>query len=337
MNRRRFLSYLGTGAGVAAWAGVAAYATRGAGGGPQLLNASYDATRGLYRAVNHLFAEKTARERGEAVRVRPSHGGSGRQATAVREGLPADVVTLALWPDTQMLCEKAKLIDFGWEDRLPNRSLPYTSTIIFVVRAGNPHGIRDWADLVSKPGLQIIVSNPKTGGAAKMTFLAAWGAVQAAGRDPEEYVRELYRRVPVLESSSRAATQTFAKKRLGDVHITWESEAMLEMAELRGQVEIVYPPTSIRAEPHVAVVDANARRNGTEELAREYLEFLYTPQVQDVIAEYGFRPASGAAAGRFRPIELFGVADVIAGGWPAAQPAFFNDGAAFDRAYAAAR
>ncbi len=327
MNRREFL--LGTAAGAAALPFV------GCGdGGPRLLNASYDATRELYRRIGRLFAER------HGVKVRPSHGGSGSQARAVIDGLPADVVTLALWPDTNAVC-KAGLIDPGWEDRFPNRSLPYTSTIVFVVRKGNPHGVRDWNDLAGKPGLRIIAANPKTSGAAKLGLLACWGSVTTRGgseRDAEGLVTAVYRRVPALESSSRAATVTFARKQIGDVHLTWENEAHLEVRESKGELEIVYPPCSIRAEPHVAVVDANARRNGTVELAETYLRFLYDPAAQEVIAGEYYRPTTEAAAAksadRFGALAQFTVRQVAPGGWDEAQKKFFADGGVFDRVYA---
>jgi len=258
---------------------------------------------------------------------------------AVLNGLPADVVSLALWSDINVL-RKDGLIDPGWEKRFPNRSLPFTSAIVFVVRKGNPHGVTDWADLVTKPGLQIITASPKTGGAAKLSFLAAWGSVTAAGgsdADAERYVRELFRRVPVLESGSRAATNTFARKLIGDVNLTWENEAWLEMREFGDRLELVYPKRTIRGEPHVAVVDAVARRNGTTDLAEAYVNFLYEDEVQEVIAQNYYRPTTPAAlarhADRFGSSHLFAVTDVVPGGWDEAQRRFFADGGAFDRVY----
>lgn len=303
--------------------------------GPTLLNASYDATRELYRQLNHLFAERRP-----GVRVRPSHGGSGSQARAVADGLPADVATLALWPDTDHL-RKQGLIDAGWEDRYPHRSCPYTSQIVFVVRRGNPHQVRDWPDLASRPGLRLVTANPKTSGAAKLTVLATWNAVTAAGgsdADAESLVRAVFRRVPTLESSSRAATVTFARKRLGDVHLTWENEGQLEARESNGDLELIYPTTTVRAEPHVALLDANARRHGTESLADEYLRFLYEPESQEVIAANGYRPSDPAVLARhkewFPTIAERAVGQIVPGGWPEAQQRFFADGGVFDRVYA---
>jgi sulfate transport system substrate-binding protein len=326
MNRRHFLR--------AAAAGTAAVPFLGCGdGGPSLLNASYDATRELYRRLNRLFLER------HNVKVRVSHGGSGSQARAVIDGLPAAVLTLALWPDTDAV-HRAGLIDAGWEDRFEHRSCPYTSTIVFVVRKGNPHGIRDWDDLATKPNLSVIAANPKTSGAAKLALLALWGSVVTRGeseKDAEALVKAVYRRVPALESSSRAATVTFARKQIGDVHLTWENEAHLEVKEARGGLEIVHPPRSILAEPHVAVVDANARRQGTAELAEAYLRLLYDPAAQDVIAEEYYRPSTPEAAkkhaGRFVTVERFSVEQVVRGGWPEAQAKFFTDGGVFDRVY----
>ncbi|HET6576589.1 MAG TPA: sulfate ABC transporter substrate-binding protein [Fimbriiglobus sp.] len=326
MNRRHFLR---------AAAGTAALPVLGCSDdGPSLLNASYDATRELYRRLNRLF---TAQHK---VKVRASHGGSGSQARAVIDGLPADVLTLALWPDTDAV-HKAGLIDASWEDRFPHHSCPYTSTIVFVVRKGNPHGIRDWDDLRSKPNLKVIAANPKTSGAAKLALLALWGSVVTRGgsdREAEALVKAVYRRVPALESSSRAATVTFARKQIGDVHLTWENEAHLEVRELKGELEIVHPRRSILAEPHVAVVDANTRRHGTAALAEAYLRSLYEPDAQDVIAEEYYRPTTPEAAkkhaGRFGEINLFRIEQVTPGGWPEAQAKFFAAGGVFDRVYA---
>jgi sulfate transport system substrate-binding protein len=303
-----------------------------------LLNASYDATRDLYRRVNRLFAERYLAETGERVRVRPSHGGSGSQARAVVDGLPADVVTLALWPDTDAI-RKAGLIRPGWEERFPNRSAPYTSTIVFVVRKGNPYRVTDWADLTTlpnEPGAGIVTANPKTSGAAKLGVIACWGSVISVGgseRDAEERVRAVYGRVKSLESSSRAATVTFARKGLGGVHLTWENEAYLQVRESNGQLEVVHPTRSVLAEPHVAIVDRNAERNGTVELAEKYLRFLYEPAAQAVIAEEAYRPVDSQAAARFPQLKRFTVGDVVPGGWDEAQRRFFADGGVFDRVY----
>lgn len=339
MNRRHFVTGAAGTAG-AAWLAGAGYTLFGHTAGQQLLNVSYDATRELYRQINTLFAEHRSQTTGTAVRVRPSHGGSGGQARAVIDGMPADVVTLALWQDTDKLRE-AGLIESGWEERFPNRSCPYTSTIVFAVRQGNPHGIRDWSDLVSKP-VSLVTANPKTSGAAKLGLIAAYGSVTSAGgsaAEAEAFVRALYRKVPALESSSRAASVSFARKRMGDVQVTWESEAWQEKRELGDGMEIVYPTRSVLAEPHVAVVDRVAHRNGTSELARAYIEFLYTPAAQRAIAEQALRPArpEGIPAdvlARLQPIShLRRVGELIPGGWPAAQKLFFADGGLFDRVY----
>jgi sulfate transport system substrate-binding protein len=327
MNRRHFLRTAAAGTAVLPFLGCGD-------GGPSLLNVSYDATRDLYRRIGRLFAAQ------HKVRVRMSHGGSGSQARAVIDGLPADVATLGMWLDTNAAC-KAGLIDTGWEDRFPHRSCPYTSTIVFVVRKGNPHGVRDWGDLASKPDLKIVTANPKTSGAAKLGLLACWGAVvtrDGTEADAEALVKAVYSKVPALESSSRAATVTFARKQIGDVHLTWENEAHLEVKEAKGALEIIHPSRSILAEPHVAVVDANARRHGTAELAEAYLEFLYDPAAQDVIADEFYRPSTPEAAekhaDRFGQIERFPIERVTPGGWPEAQAKFFADGGVFDRVYA---
>src|SRR5262245_21483238 len=284
LNHRQFLA-------TAPAAGAASLS--GCGGGDydfELLNVSYDPTRELYRKINRLFAAHYLERTGQRVRVRQSHGGSGSQSRAVIDGLPADVVTLAMWADVDAIRAK-NLIDANWEERLPNRSLPYVSTIVFVVRKGNPFGIRDWPDLVEKPGLKVITANPKTGGGAKLSLLGAWLSVLHDGGTPDEareFITRLYLRVPVLDTGARGATVTFARKNIGDVHLTWENEAALEQRELKGEVEIVRPKVSVLAEPHVALVDANATRKGTADAARAYLEFLYTPAAQELIAELFF-------------------------------------------------
>ncbi|MFO0846459.1 MAG: sulfate ABC transporter substrate-binding protein [Gemmataceae bacterium] len=303
----------------------------------ELLNVSYDPTRELWRDLNALFEKKHREETGQSLTVRQSHGGSSSQARAVIDGLEADVVTLALWSDTDAIRKKG-LINADWEERLPNRSLPYLSTIVFVVRKGNPKGVKDWPDLV-RGDVKVITPNPKTGGNGKLSFLAAWGAALHRGgseKDAEEYVRELYARVPVLDQAARAATVTFARKNLGDVHLTWENEAHLEVAEAKGELEIVYPKASIRAEPHVAVVDANVDRKGTRAAAEAYLKLLWTPEAQEVIAKHHYRPTDPEVlkrnAGRFPAIELFPIT-TIAKGFDAAQERFFAEGGVFDRIY----
>ncbi len=306
-------------------------------GAVELLNVSYDPTRELWRDLNSAFVPEYQKETGTRVVVKQSHGGSGSQARAVLDGQPADVVTLALWLDTDSL-RKKELIQPGWEKRLPNDSLPYHSTIVFVVRKGNPKNVHDWPDLV-RPGVEIITPNPKTSGNGKLSFLAAWGAVLRQGgteEDARQFITELYRRTPVLDTAARGATTTFAQKKVGDVHLTWENEAHLEVRESNGELELVYPPRSIRAEPHVTVVDANVDRKGTRAVAEAYLKFLYTPQAQEIIARHHYRPNDEAVLKRHAsdlpPIELFRLQEVV-GSWDDAQKKFFAEGALFDRIY----
>ena len=306
-------------------------------GAIEILNVSYDPTRELYRAVNEAFAPAyQARTRAD-VTIRQSHGGSGTQARAVIDGLEADVVTLALWPDTNAIA-KAGLIAPGWEKRLPNDSLPYTSTIVFVVRTGNPKGIKDWPDIV-KPGVEIVTPNPKTSGNGKLSFLAAWGSVVTRGgseADALAFVKKLYEQTPVLDLGARAATTTFVQKGIGDVHLAWENEARLEVQEAGGEVEIVYPSTSFLAEPHVAVVTKNADKKGTADVAKAYLEFLYTPEGQEIIAKNYYRPTDPTVLAKYRKqfpdLTLFKI-DAVAKGWDDAQSRFFADGALFDGFY----
>ena len=318
----------------AAWVVRAGFARPA--GGEGLLNVACDPTRELWRDLNARFRADYQARTGETVTIRQSHGGSGSQARAVLDGLDADVVTLALYTDTAALA-KAGLIDAGWVDRFPNRSLPYTSTVVFVVRRGNPKGVRDWPDLL-KPGVECVVPKPKTSGNGKWAFLAMWGSVRVRGgtdAEAEAFTRAVFRRVPVLDTAARAATMTFAHKRVGDVHLTWENEAHLEVAESNGELEVVVPPVSVLAEPHVAVVDANARRRGTEALADAYLRSLYTPEAQAVIASHRYRPID-PALGDFPAVERFRVADVF-GDWAAVQERFFADGGVYDRFFDAGR
>lgn len=307
----------------------------------ELLNAAYDPTRELWRDLNQRFSERYERDNGNRVRIKQSHGGSSSQARAVIDGLDADVVTLALWSDTDALRRKG-LLKEGWEDRLPHRSLPYVSTIVFVVRKGNPRRIRDWPDLV-RSDIQIISPNPKTSGNGKLSFLAAWGSVLRSGGSVEQardFVTQLYRRVPVLDTAARGATTTFAQRKIGDVHLTWENEAHLEVQESQGELEIVHPPRSIRAEPHVAVVDANVDRRNTRAAAEAYLKFLYTEEAQEVIARHGYRPINEDVlrkhAGTFPKIDLFPIT-AIARDWDDAQERFFAQGAIFDAIYQPSR
>ncbi len=266
-----------------------------------------------------------------------SHGGSGSQARAVVDGLEADVVSLALWPDTEAI-HNVGLIADGWEERLPNHSSPWRSTIVFVVRKGNPKAIKDWPDLV-KPGVEIITPNPKTSGNGKLSLLAAWGSVTERGGSAEqarEFITRLYKQTPVLDSGARGSTTTFSQKKIGDVHLTWENEAYLEIEESHGNLELVVPPISILAEPPVAVVDANAKRHGTRAVAEEYLKYLYTPEAQEIIASHHFRPIDEAVLQRhaqsFPQMKLFPVT-AIAKDWSDAYEKFFGDGRIFDSIY----
>jgi sulfate transport system substrate-binding protein len=310
---------------------------RSDGSSQELLNASYDPTRELWRELNAQFAQRYEEETGVKLTVRQSHGGSATQARAVIDGLDADVVTLAMWPDTDAIRQKSLITD-GWEDRLPNHSLPYVSTIVFVVRKGNPKNIKDWSDLL-QPDVEIVTPNPKTSGNGKLSFLAAWGAIRRAGGSEEDalkYVTQLYKQTPVLDSGARGATTTFAQKGIGDVHLTWENEAYLEIQEAKGELEIVVPPVSIRAEPYVAVVDANVDRKGTRDAATAYLKHLYTEEGQETIARHYYRPTNAEVLKRhattFRAVELFPITTVAAN-WQEAQKKFFAEGAVFDSIY----
>jgi len=307
----------------------------------ELLNVACDPTRELWRDLNARFVAHHEAKEGVKVTIRQSHGGSGSQARAVIDGLDADVVTLALWTDTDAIC-KAGRMDDGWEKRFPNRSLPYVSTIVFVVRKGNPKGIRDWPDL-ARGDVSVVTPNPKTSGNGKWSFLAIWGAVVTRGgsdADATRLVSGVYRRVPVLDASARAATLTFAQKKIGDVHLTWENEAYLEVQEANGELEIIYPPVSVLAEPHVAVVDSVVRRKGTEAVAEAYLKFLYTEEAQQVIANHFYRPTNEAVkrqtADRFPPLTLFSARD-LGTSWDDINQRFFAAGGVFDQVYASGR
>ena len=304
-----------------------------------LLNVSYDPTRELYQDYNAVFAKHWKDRTGEAVTFRMSHGGSGKQARSVIDGLPADVVTLALAGDVEELA-KRDLIKSGWQARLPDNSAPYTSTIVFLVRKGNPKDIKDWPDLV-RDGIQVITPNPKTSGGARWNYLAAWGyALKQPGGTPEtakSFVGQIYRNVPVLDAGARAATTTFVQRRIGDVFLSWENEALLAIKELGpGEVDIVIPSISILAEPSVAVVDANVERNKTRDLGEAYLKFLYTPESQEVVAKHFFRPRNPDVLARHRelfpPVALFTI-DAVFGGWEKAQAEHFADGGIFDQIY----
>jgi sulfate/thiosulfate-binding protein len=307
-----------------------------------LLNASYDPTRELYKGINAAFARDWKAKSGDDVTISQSHGGSGKQARSVIDGLQADVVTLALAYDIDSIAKRAKLLPPNWQARLPNNSTPYYSTIVFLVRKGNPKHIRDWNDLV-RPGIKVITPNPKTSGGARWNFLAAWGYGQKTYGTPaaaQAFVTKLYRHVPVLDSGARAATVNFAERGLGDVLIAWENEALLATQELgAGRFEIVVPSVSVLAEPPVAVVDTVVDKRGTRKVAEAYLNFLYTPQAQEIIARDGYRPRDPAVAlryaKRFSKLQLFEI-DRNFGGWDKAQATFFADGAIFDQIYTGA-
>ena len=308
-----------------------------------LLNVSYDPTRELYKDINTAFAKQWKTKTGDDVVVNQSHGGSGKQARSVIDGLEADVVTLALAYDIDAIAEKAQLLPAAWQKRLPANSTPYYSTIVFLVRKGNPKAIRDWDDLV-KPGVKVITPNPKTSGGARWNFLAAWGYAQKTYGSPkaaQDFVTKLYRNVPVLDSGARGATTTFAERGLGDVLLAWENEAMLANRELgAGKFEIVVPSVSVRAEPPVAVIDKVVDKRGTRKVAEAYLNFLYTPDGQDIIARNGYRPVNKLVAakyaGNFPNVALFTV-DRNFGGWTKTQALFFNDGGVFDQIFDAAK
>ena len=303
----------------------------------ELLNVSYDPTRELWRALNAEFIPAYEKEAGVKLTINQSHGGSSTQARAVIDGLDADVVTLALWSDTDAIAKRG-LINPGWKDELPNSSLPYTSTIVFVVRKGNPKGIKDWPDLV-KPGVEIVTPNPKTSGNGQLSLYSAWGSVVLRGgsRDAAvDYVTKLYRQVPVLDSGARGATTTFVQKKIGDVHLAWENEAHLEVREAGGELDLVYPPISIRAEPHVAVVDQNVDRKKTRAAAEAYLRFLYTEPAQELIAKHFYRPSNAAVLARhaatFPEMKLFGIT-AIGKDWDDVHKQLVADNGVFDRIY----
>ncbi len=303
-----------------------------------LLNVSYDPTRELYQEFNAAFAKHWQAKTGEAVAFKQSHGGSGKQARAVIDGLQADVVTLALAYDIDALHDKAKLIPADWQKRLPHNSSPYTSTIVFLVRKGNPKAIKDWNDLV-KPGVEIITPNPKTSGGARWNYLAAWGYAlkQPGGNDAKAkaFVAQLYKNVKVLDSGARGSTTTFAERGIGDVLIAWENEAYLAVKVLGpDKFEIVTPSLSILAEPPVAVVDKVVDKRGTRKVATAYLEYLYSPEGQELAGKHYYRPrdaqASAKYAKQFAPVKLFTI-DEVFGGWRKAQQTHFADGGVFDQ------
>ena len=331
IDRRQIL----TGAGAAALAACSpGGAEKGGAAARTLLNVSYDPTRELYRDYNAVFAGKQAA--GGAVSVEQSHGGSGKQARSVIDGLAADVVTLALAADIDAIAER-KLLAADWQARLPQNACPYTSTIVFLVRKGNPKAIRDWGD-VTRPGIEVITPNPKTSGGARWNYLAAWSYAQKSGGDAaaQAFVKEVFRHVPVLDTGARGSTTTFVQRGIGDVLLAWENEAFLAIEELGpDKVEIVAPPLSILAEPPVAVVDTVVARKGTQALAEAYLKGLYEEDAQEIIAKHHYRPRSAAAAARhaakFPQLQLVTIADF--GGWKTTQEKHFADGGVFDQIY----
>jgi sulfate/thiosulfate-binding protein len=306
-----------------------------------LLNVSYDPTRELYKAVNEAFIKDYKAKTGETVAIEQSHGGSGKQARAVVDGLQADVVTLALAADIDQIAKAGK-IKADWQKRLANNSSPYTSTIVFLVRKGNPKHIKDWDDLV-KDGIQVITPNPKTSGGARWNYLAAWAyADQKFGHSEDkdkDFIKKLYANVPVLDTGARGSTTTFAQRGIGDVLLAWENEAYLALNELGAdQFEIVVPSLSIKAEPPVAVVDDVVDAKGTRKVAEAYLNFLYTPEAQKLIAHNYYRPSDPKSAdpkdlARFPDVKLVSIDDPLFGGWAKAQPKHFDEGGIFDQLY----
>ena len=330
-------------AAAAVW--VVAAGVQAESSGVEILNVACDPTRELWREMNAAFIRDQEARQNAKPTVRMSHGGSGSQARAIVDGLDADVATLALYTDTDAI-RKAKLIDEGWESKLPNRSLPYISTIVMVVRQGNPKNIRDWADL-AREDVQVITPNPKTSGNGKWSFLALWGSVTWRGGTEEQassFVKGVFTHVPVLDAAARGATMTFATKNIGDVHLTWENEAHLEVQESGGKLEIVYPrrgnekPLSVLAEPHVAIVDKNVDRKGTRAVAEAYMKFLYTEPAQEIIAKNFHRPTDPKVFARHRDIfpdmDLRRATDLVPSKkWDEVQKRFFAEGGEFDKIY----
>ena len=308
------------------------------GGVREILNVSYDPTREFYAEFDEAFAEHWEEKTGQRVRVAQSHGGSGKQARAVIDGLQADVVTLALAGDIDAIASQAGLLPADWQQRLPANSSPYTSTIVFLVRKGNPKGVKDWGDL-AREGVAVITPNPKTSGGARWNYLAAYAYAlrRNGGNDAKarEFLGQLFKNVPVLDTGARGSTTTFVQRGIGDVFLSWENEAHLVLAQYPGDYEIVTPSLSILAEPPVAVVDRVVDKKGTRDLAQAYLEFLYSPVGQDLAGKHFYRPADPAAAkkyaGVFAPVELVTIADF--GGWAKAQKEHFADGGVFDQVY----
>ena len=307
-----------------------------------LLNVSYDPTRELYEEYNALFAKHWQQESGETIRIEQSHGGSGRQARGVIEGLQADVVTLALGSDIDAIVQNSSKISPDWRGKFPHNSAPYTSTIVFLVRKGNPKGIQDWGDLV-KDDIQIVTPNPKTSGGARWNYLAAWAwANQTYEGDQDRikaYMADLFSHVAVMDTGARGATTTFTEREIGDVLLAWENEAYLALKEISADAfDIIVPPISIRAEPPVAVVDANVDRRGTRKAAEAYLQYLYSDEAQNLIAKHFYRPANPgvvdpALLQQLPEIKLLTIDDPIFGGWPKAQAEHFANGGTFDQIY----
>jgi sulfate/thiosulfate transport system substrate-binding protein len=306
----------------------------------KLLNVSYDPTRELYKEYNPAFIKYWKAKTGDNVTINQSHGGSGKQARAVLEGLEADVVTLALGYDVDVLYQKRKLIPENWQTLLPKNSSPYTSTVVFLVRKGNPLGIKDWNDIV-KPGVSIVTPNPKTSGGARWNYLGAWGAtLKSTGGDEKkarEFVTALFHHVPVLDSGARGSTTTFVQRGMGDVLLAWENEAFLALQEFgKDKFEMIAPPVSVLAEPPVALVDVIVDRHGTRRAADEYLKYLYSPEGQEIAAKHFYRPRLEAVAkkyeAQFPKLSLFTV-DELFGGWQKTQKTHFNDGGVFDQIY----
>ena len=309
-----------------------------------LLNVSYDPTRELYQEINKAFAAQWKQKTGQPIAIAQSHGGSGKQARAVIDGLDGDVVTLALAYDIDEIATRAKLLPSDWQKRLPHNSSPYTSTIVFLVRKGNPKGIRDWNDL-ARQGVSVITPNPKTSGGARWNYLAAWAYAlrQPGGSETKarEFVAQLYRNVPVLDSGARGALTTFAERGIGDVFVSWENVALLAVKELgQEKFDVVFPSLSILAEPPVALVDRNADRKGTRATAQAYLEFLYTPEAQEIVARNHYRPIDKAVAAKYAkefPNLKMVTIDEAFGGWGKAQATHFADGGVFDQIYTPGR
>jgi sulfate/thiosulfate-binding protein len=339
-SRRTVLTSAAAGGAALAVPALVASAAQAAGKPLTLLNVSYDPTRELYKDINAAYIKFWKEKTGQDLAIQQSHGGSGKQARAVIDGLQADVVTLALGADIDAISKIGHLLPANWQSRLPNNSTPYTSTIVFLVKKGNPWKIRDWPDLL-KPGIDVITPNPKTSGGARWAYLAAWAyALRAPGGNPakaQEFVKALYGHVPVLDSGARGSTTTFAQRGIGDVLLSWENEAHLIMAEFgANKFDIVNPPTSILAEPPVAVVDKVVDRKKTRTVAEGYLNFLYSPLAQDIIARNFYRPRNQEAfakyARNFPRIQMTTI-DQSFGGWTKAQATHFADGGVFDRIY----